>query len=422
MSRRAGTPGPARPWAAPTALLFTAVLLVGVNLRGALSAVSPVLTELRADLGLSAPVAGLVTTLPVLCFAAAAPAAAWWGRRVGSARALLQALLLLAVATALRVTGGAAVLLAGTVGIGLAMTVGNVLLPAVVKRNFGARAGQVTGLYTVALTAGAAATAALTAPIAAVTSWRVGLSGWAVLAVLAAAVWELATGRRRGGTAAAPGPAAPVRADRGTTPWRHPVAWAVALVLALQTFLYYAVTTWLPTVLTERLHTGVGTGATAASLFQLMGIPGALLVPILIGRRPGQGWLGLAIATGWVTLAAGLLSWPAGWGLWVTIGGLAQGAGVALAFTLMVVRAGNDAVARDLSGMSQLVGYALGAGGPLLIGALYGVSGGWAVPLLAMAVLGVAYGAVALVAGRAMVIGPEPAEAASSASGSPESP
>ncbi|GAB3347696.1 MFS transporter [Modestobacter lapidis] len=407
MSKHAGTAGPARPWAASTALLFAAVLLVGLNLRGALAAVSPVLAELRADLGLSPSLAGLVTTVPVFCFAGAAPAAAWWGRRIGAARALLWALLLLAAATVLRVAGGAAVLLIGTVAIGLAMTVGNVLLPAVVKRGFGAGAGQVMGLYTVALAAGAATTAGLTAPVAAATSWRVGLSGWAVLALVAAVVWWLAT-RRRSETALPTVSGADVAGPGGTaTPWRHPVAWAVALVLGLQTFLYYAMTTWLPTVLTEQLATGLGTGAAAATLFQLMGIPGALLVPLLIGRRAGQGWLGLAVAAGWVVLATGLLAWPAGWGLWVTLGGLAQGAGVSLAFTLMVVRAGTDAVARDLSGMSQLVGYGLGAGGPLLVGSLYGAAGGWTAPLLLMAAVGVAYGAFALVAGRAVVIGTE---------------
>jgi CP family cyanate transporter-like MFS transporter len=138
-----------------------------------------------------------------------------------------------------------------------------------------------------------------------------------------------------------------------------------------------------------------------------MGIPGALLVPLLVGRRAGQGWLGLTVAAGWMVLTAGLLAWPGAWALWVVIGGLAQGAGVSLAFTLVVVRAGSDAVARDLSGMVQLVGYGIGAGGPLLVGALYGATGGWVAPLLALTAVGVAYAGAALVAGRAVLIGAE---------------
>jgi MFS transporter, CP family, cyanate transporter len=386
-------------------LLLAAVLLVALNLRGALAAVSPVLPEMRADLGLSASLVSLVTTLPVLCFAAAAPAAAWFGRRTGARPAILSSLLLLAVATVVRVLGGPAVLLAGTVAIGLAMTVGNVLLPPVVKGHFGASAGRVTGLYTAALAAGAALTAALTAPIAELWGWRVGLAGWAVLALVAAVVWQVAAGRAGQARPAAVGERRPAP---GPSVWRHPVAWAVGLLLALQTMLYYAVTTWLPTVLVDRLHASVATGSAAASLFQLVGILGALLVPALIGRWRGQVGLGLVVGAAWVVLFTGLLAWPGGWGLWVTVGGLAQGAGVALSFTVIVLRAHDEGVARQISGMAQLVGYGIGATGPLLAGGLYGATGGWAVPLATLAGLGVCYAGVAAAAGRPVTLGEPP--------------
>jgi CP family cyanate transporter-like MFS transporter len=393
-----------------SALLFVAVLLVGVNLRGALAAVSPVLPDMRADLALSPSLVSLVTTLPVLCFAVAAPAAAWFGQRAGARPAILSALLLLAVATAARVLGGSAVLLVGTVAIGLAMTVGNVLLPPVVKGEFGAGAGRVTGLYTASLAAGAALTAGLTAPIAEVWGWRGGLAGWALLAPVGAVVWQVAAGRaglaRHESVASTPvGEQQPAA---GTSVWRHRVAWAVGLLLALQTMLYYAVTTWLPTVLVDRLHASLPTGAAAASLFQLVGILGALLVPVLLHRWRGQVGLGIVVGAGWVVLFTGLLAWPAGWGLWVTVGGLAQGAGVALSFTVIVLRAHDEGAARQISGMAQFVGYGIGATGPLLVGGLYGATGGWVLPLATMAGLGVAYSGVAAVAGRPITIGEPP--------------
>jgi MFS transporter, CP family, cyanate transporter len=390
--------------------VLAAVLLVAVNLRGAIAAVSPVLPEMRADLGLSPSLVSLVTTLPVLCFAAAAPAAAWFGRRMGAGRSVLWALLLLAVATVARVLGGSAVLLAGTVAIGLAMTVGNVLLPPVVKGRFGADAGRVTGLYTAALAAGAALTAALTAPIAELWGWRVALACWAVLALVAAVLWQVAVGRAGPARPTRVAPASTVgdRGPAGPSVWRHPVAWAVGLLLALQTMLYYAVTTWLPTVLVDQVHASVATGAAAASLFQLVGIAGALLVPALIGRRRGQVGLGLVVGAAWVVLFAGLLGWPAGWVLWVTVGGLAQGAGVALSFTVIVLRAHDESAARRVSGMAQLVGYGIGATGPLLAGGLYGATGGWGVPLAALAGISVCWAAVAAVAGRPVTIGGPP--------------
>jgi CP family cyanate transporter-like MFS transporter len=168
-------------------------------------------------------------------------------------------------------------------------------------------------------------------------------------------------------------------------------------------------------VLVDRLHVGVPTGAAAASLYQLAGIGGALLVPALIGRWRGQAGLGIGVGTGWVVLFAGLLAWPAGWVLWVAVGGLAQGAGVALSFTVIVLRAHDADAARRISGMSQLVGYGLGATGPLLAGGLYGATGGWVVPLATLAGIGVCYALVAAAAGRPVTIGAPPEEAAASA-------
>ncbi|MGY1810421.1 CynX/NimT family MFS transporter [Blastococcus sp. SYSU D00669] len=378
---------------AGTGLLLAAVLLTGLNLRGAIAAVSPVLPEVRADLGLSPTVAGLLTTLPVLCFAALAPAAADLGRRLGAERAVLAGLLLLAAATALRVLDGAPVLLAGTLLVGAAMTVGNVLLPPVVKREFGPRAGTVTGLYTTTLAAGAAATAAATAPLAALWGWRAALASWAVLALVAAAVWARATG------SAGTGEAAPAARGSGVPVWRLPLAWAVGAVLALQSALYYAVTAWLPSLLLDELGS-IDAGAAAATTFQLVGIPGTLVVPLVVRRWSGQRVLGVAVAAAWAAFVVGLLLAPAAWPVWTVVGGLAQGAGIAFAFTLVVLRSADEDEARRLSGMTQLVAYSTGALGPLAVGALYSASGGWVLPLLLLTALAVGYGLAAVVAGR----------------------
>ncbi|RFU20401.1 MFS transporter [Geodermatophilus marinus] len=394
-------------------LLLPAVLLAGLNLRGAIAAVSPVLPEVRGDLGLSAAAAGLVTTLPVLCFAVLAPPAAWLGRRVRAETAVLAGLLAVAAGTVLRVLDGPAVLLAGTAVIGAGMTVGNVLLPAVTKRGFGARAGTVTGLYTGALAAGAAVMAGLTGPLAALTGWRVALASWAALALAAAAVWAGATRAPAApGVPAAPAePAAPVDgAAGGVRVWRSSTAWAVAVVLALQSALYYAVTTWLPTLLVDETAGGLRAATVAATLFQVLGIPATLVVPALLARqrrhgRSGQRALGLAVTAAWTLLPVGLLVAPAAWPVWVVAGGLAQGAGISLAFTLVVLRAGDEAVVRRLSGMSQLVGYSVGAAGPLVVGALRAATGGWAAPLLVLVGCGAGYAAAVVVAGRPVTLG-----------------
>ncbi|MGY2003418.1 MFS transporter [Blastococcus sp. SYSU DS1024] len=388
---------------------MAAVLLVALNLRGAIAAIGPLLPELRAELALSAATAGLLTTLPVLCFAALAPAAAWLGRRLGTDVALLGSLVALAAGTVLRVLDGAPLLLAGTFVVGAAMTVGNVLLPVVVKREFRARAGAVTGMYTAALAAGAALTAALSAPVASVGGWRLGLAIWAPLALVAAAAW-VAVGRSTrapdGATSedVVPGPPGGGRPS-AVRVWRAPVAWAVSVVLAMQSALYYSLTTWLPSLLTEDLALDVGTAALAASVFQVLGIPGAVAVPALLGRRGNQVHLAVAVAAGWAVVPGGLLLWPAAWPVWVVVGGLAQGAGISLAFALVVLRSADDEVVRRLSGMSQLVGYSVGAAAPSAVGGLYAATGGWTAPLLLLLGIAAAFCVAGSIAGRAVALG-----------------
>ncbi|WP_324278070.1 MFS transporter [Blastococcus brunescens] len=203
--------------------MLAAVLVAALNLRGAIAAVAPVLPELRAELGLTPTTAGLLTTLPVLCFAGLAPASAWLGRAVGTRAAVLGGLVTIAVGSVLRVLDGPVVLLGGTFLVGAAMTVGNVLLPVVVKSEFPERAGLVTGLFTGTLAGGAALTLALTAPVAAVWGWRTGLGVWSLVAVVAAVVWLLATPRRPA-LMAHRVPAGSPGGGRGSV-WRSPVAW-----------------------------------------------------------------------------------------------------------------------------------------------------------------------------------------------------
>ena len=76
-------PGPRKQRdARPGILFFVAVVLLGANLRAVFSSLPPLLEDVRADLGLSAAAAGLLTTLPLLCFGLLAPLAPALIRRI----------------------------------------------------------------------------------------------------------------------------------------------------------------------------------------------------------------------------------------------------------------------------------------------------------------------------------------------------
>src|SRR3954447_7893209 len=191
--------------------LVAAIVAVALNQRPAVVSVAPVLGDLRADTGLSAAIAGLLTTVPVLCFGAFATAAPRLARRIGLESAVALSLVLLAAGIALRLFPPVGLLYAGSFIAGAAIAFANVLLPAYVKREF-VRPGAVMGLYSASLNVGAAAGAALTVPVATAlgVGWRVGLGMWLVLALAALVLWLVVAGtgkerRQSGAPPAGPG-------------------------------------------------------------------------------------------------------------------------------------------------------------------------------------------------------------------------
>lgn len=389
--------------AAGTALTFVAVVAVSLTLRSPIAAVSPVLGEMRADLGLGAGAAGLLTTLPVLCFAAFSGLSLALYRRTGAEVALVASMVVLALGTLLRSAPGSSPwpAMAGTVLIGLGIAVGNVVVPVVAKRDFGRRSSLVVGVYTASLTGGAALAAAGTAPVADQVGWRPALLTWDVLVVVAIGLWVAVGVQRRRRESAPVEAAPPVRNPL----WRDRTAIALAVLFGTQSLLYYAMTAWLPSLLgsppeaggqlLDRSHAGV-----ALSLMQVVGIAGSLLVPTLLHRGRDQRTLGLVIGALWLVSLLGLLVAPAAWPAWVVLMGFGQGAGISYALAVMVLRAGDDAMAARLSGFVQGAGYLLSAGGPVLVGAAFDRTGSWHVPLLALAGVAVVLTAMSQVAGR----------------------
>lgn len=413
-------------------LLVLALLVVAANLRTAIASVGPVLGEMTSELGLNGTEAGLLTTLPVICFAAVSPLAAWAAGRFGLDRTLVAALVLAAVAIAVRPAAGTVLLLVASAAIGAAITVGNVLVPVAIKRDLPDQVSRYTSYYTAALIAGAALAAGLTAPLSAVSSWHWGLAVWAVPSLLAAILWPLGqrAHARAGdavpvgavGAALAGRPAAATRAgiadpaatdgddvrapapERRTSVWRHPTAWAVAILLGAQSSTYFALTAWLVDLLNAESGLSVPTAGLVLAVYQLLGIAGSLAVPPLAARAADQRTLSIAIGVLWVVPFVGLALLPGWWPAWALAAGLAQGAGLALALALIGLRSADAATARSLSGMSQTVGYCIGAAGPVLMGALFEVTGGWDAALLAMVPVALLMSMAGLWAGRDVVI------------------
>jgi CP family cyanate transporter-like MFS transporter len=276
-------------------------------------------------------------------------------------------------------------LFGGTFVIGIAITVGNVLVPSVIKRDFHDRPGPVMGLYTTAVTAGIAVAAAFTVPIMRLSDWgwRPTLAVWAVAPALVLVVWHLLVpaSRRSAGTNVS------LRRHSLRLLYRDRVAWTVTLFFGLQALIYNAATAWIPTVLVSHgvPHSEAGF---LLAIVSVTGMVTTFTVPVLAMRHVTQRRLVVAS----IALLAGsivglLLSPVVGAPAWMLLFGLGQGACYGLGLSFVLLRTSDSGQAADLSGMTQTVGYPLSAVGPISIGILHEISGGWILPLIVLLTL-----------------------------------
>ena len=408
-ARRAATAGPTpgapvqahhRPW-----LLVVGIVLVALNLRPALAGVGPLVADVRLATGLSNTALGLLTTLPLLAFGLVSAFTPVVTRRLGVEGALALALGLIGVGVAVRSAPSVALLFGGTAVLGVGIALGNVLLPALVKRDFAERSGPMTALYSSAMGLGAAVAAGVSVPLAAAVGWSGALGAWAVLAAVALVAWLPQLGRRtlprrRGNT---------LDAIRELGASR--LAWAVALFMGLQSLAFYVVLAWLPDLLQSR-----GLGAQAAgwmlALSQAAGIAGSAVVPLWAGRMRGQRRIVWALAAVEAVALAGLLTPTASTaltGVWVSLLGFVLGGSFGLSLLFLAIRADTPETAAELSGMAQSVGYLVAAVGPFLFGALHDWTGGWTAPLWSLvAALGLKVAAGLPAARDARVTRPSP--------------
>ncbi|MBB5934211.1 CynX/NimT family MFS transporter [Streptomyces zagrosensis] len=407
------------------ALLLVGIVLASLNMRAALAAVSPLLSEISDDFGLAATATSLVTTIPLIFMGLASPLAPKLARRFGTETALLGALVLLCGGILLRVAPPVVTLFVGSAFVGTAIALLNVLMPGLVKRDFPDRAAAMTALYSTSMIIGATTAAAAAVPLEnALGSWRGSLASWALLAAFAALLWvPQAVISRRGTQHGQPAatPAHPTTGANTTTDGtgttgtttttdtaadssrrlsRTPLAWQITLFMGSQSLVAYVVIAWLPTVFTDHGMSKSTAGLVFAYSTLLQGV-GSFVVPLLAGRMPRQRMLAVTVATLMASGVVGLLIAPVGgaW-LWATLLGIGQGGALGLALTMMVLRARDAHTAARLSGMAQTWGYLLAAAGPLALGAVHQVTDGWTLPLLLLLGVCVGLAALGLGAGR----------------------
>lgn len=397
--------------------LIVAAFTMSLIMRSTFVSIAPVSDVLGADLGLAPAGMGLLMAIPVLCFGLFSPVASLLIARGGANLAMTVMFLGVALGIIVRSAGGTAAAFIGTIILGAAITVGNVVLPVLVRRDMPAkRAGIATGVFIAGANVGSLVSTVTTVPLVEALGWQLALGAWVLVVAASLAIW-VAIIRPRHAFRWAPEPgqtpasvldtppleAAPLPAVRERT-WGSFTAIALLIGFGAQTFSYYGVTAWLPALLADRLRVDAAEAGGAAGIFQICAIVGSLGAPI-VAARFGSFTAVMGIWACWLAVPLGLLLAPEGWAIWVMLGGIAQGGGITIVLTLVTEVARSHSHVRRLSAFVQGGGYAIGATGSIVLGAAFAASGTWTVPLFIVlgstTAYGVLVGAAALRAGRA---------------------
>lgn len=372
---------PIRSLWAGRGMALLGILLIALNLRTAVGSISPLVALVSHDIPLGSVGLGVLGALPPITFALSGLVAPVIARRIGIESTLLAACAAMVAGPVLRaVAPDYAVLLLGSAVALAGMGFGNIMLPPAIKKYFPDRIGQLTAAYGTLMALSISIPSLVAAPLAAAGSWRLAAGSWAVLAVLALVPWLVLRAQDR--RAAAEAEAAPASPPRLGRLWRSRTAVALAIAFSATGLNMYSLFAWLPELLIQRAGMTAGEAGALLFLFGIVGLPLALVAPILAVRVRNTGYLigvgVLLFLVGYLglLLAPSLLTW-----LWV----LSAGTGsiiFPLCLVLIGLRTKSPAGAAALSGFVQGIGYACAALGPLLFAVLHDATGGWSAPLL----------------------------------------
>lgn len=385
--------------ASPQILLFVCVMLIATNLRAPFTAMAPLLEMIQEALNIGTSEAGIIMAIPLFAFMLFSPFIPTITRKIGFENGLLYTVILIGLGTFLRSYGGLSFLYLGTAIIGLGIAAGNVILPSYIKLKFPHKIPLVTSSYVLTMGLTAAISSALVIPLTQFSdlNWRFAAAAFVILPIITVILWAP---QARKSTKEKIGDFT----NQYLSPiWRYALAWQVTVFFACNSILFYAMISWLPSILNE-IGLSPEKGATLHGVLQLASaVPGLILVPI-INRSKDQRGIATIVAIVNLLGLLGLLLFSEWATFWTIIIGLGNGGGFILALSFMGLRTSSSDRAASLSSMSQTIGYLAAGGATLILAKVAEAYDSWQPILIICMVLCVAQGIVGLFAGRTIEI------------------
>ncbi|WP_282629486.1 CynX/NimT family MFS transporter [Empedobacter sedimenti] len=355
------------------------VLFVSINLRAPITAVSPILDEIKSVLHINNLQASLLTSIPLIVFASCSILVSKAISKFNIRHSLIFSILILIVGLSLRIYGNIELLYIGSLLLGIGICIGNVLTPAYIKELFPNKIGIMTGIFSVSMSLVAALASGLSISIGKWTEsrWKGSLGIWIIGALIALIIVVLESFFGKN-----------IQSKVAKTPknikfniFRSSQAWNISVFMGTQSLIYYCLVALLPTLLIDFGMSKVESGW-VFSILQLAMLPAMLFSPMIASKMQNPKVM-VNLTT--ILYCIGIILLITTKTQFIYLSAILIGFAGGLAFSLSIlffsIRSKTIAGTIKISGMAQSIGYLIAAFGPPIFGKLYDFDSSWSYSL-----------------------------------------
>ncbi|EAK0439090.1 MFS transporter [Campylobacter lari] len=339
------------------------VITLALNLRAPITSIGPMIEYIQEYYKINSALAGMLTTLPLIAFGLIPFFVAYFSQ----IKALFFALILIVFGEFIRSYGGNIGLFSGVFLIGAGIAIANVLLPSFVKEKFAKNAYKIMGLYGSIMGLSSIAGVALSLPLLKIFEVPQAMFFWVILALIALIFYFPHLKNKR--------LLRPKKKNiNKINLFLNLTAWKVTIVMGLQSFLSYSLFAWLSVMISEKGF-GIDFGSNVLLLSQIIGMPVAFLLPIVLGKLRAHAESFVIIILGFLYVLSFILVFFCDVKLVLLLAAIFLGFASSGVFTIsllfIAIKSSNSFIAAKLSAMSQGIGYLIAAQAPWIIGMLH---------------------------------------------------
>lgn len=351
------------------------IIFISANLRAPITAVSPILDEIKSVLKIDNFQASLLISIPLIVFAACSILVSKAVQKINIRHGIIYSLLILIIGLYIRIYGNVTTLYAGSLLMGLGICIGNVLTPAYIKDIFPHKIGLMTGLFSVSMSLVAAFASGLSIAIGKWSNagWKGSLGIWIIGGILALFIILVDTLKNKTSTQPQTNHVNHVQFNI----FRSKQAWNISIFMGIQSLVYYCLVALLPTLLIDYGMTKTEAGW-VFSVLQLAMLPAMLFSPVLATKMNNPKVMIYITSVLYILGISMFIFFKAKYSyISAILIGIAGGFAFSLSILFFSLRSKTMAGTIKISGMAQSIGYLIAAFGPPIFGKLYDVDSTW---------------------------------------------